>query len=42
MSEGIGGIDHATAQWYVDTALARLLARADELVELTVDLLRAR
>ena len=30
MSEGI---DRATAQWYVDTALVRLLARADELVE---------
>ena len=23
------GIDRATAQWYVDTALAKLLARAD-------------
>ncbi|WP_435203316.1 DUF664 domain-containing protein [Janibacter sp. GS2] len=30
MSEGI---DRATAQWYVDTALARLLARADDLVD---------
>ena len=27
------GIDRATAQWYVDTALVRLLAKADELVE---------
>ena len=26
-------IDRATAQWYVDSALAKLLARADELVE---------
>lgn len=42
MSEGIGGIDHATAQWYVDTALARLLARADELVELGGDELLCR
>ncbi len=27
------GIDGATTQWYVDTALTKLLARADELVE---------
>lgn len=27
-----GGIDQATAQWYVDTGLVRLLAKADELV----------
>ena len=29
----MSGIDRATAQWYVDTALAKLLARADELVD---------
>lgn len=27
------GIDRATVQWYIDSALARLLARADELDE---------
>lgn len=27
------GIDRATVQWYVDTGLVRLLAKADELVE---------
>ena len=27
------GIDRATAQWYIDTALAKLLARADDLAE---------
>ena len=26
-----GGIDRATVQWYVDTALAKMLSRADEL-----------
>lgn len=29
----VEGINQATVQWYVDTALARLLTRADELVE---------
>lgn len=42
MSEGNGGIGRATAQWYVDTALARLLARADELVEIGGDELLCR
>lgn len=36
------GIDRATAQWYVDTALARLLARADELAEAGGDELLSR
>lgn len=36
------GIDRATAQWYIDTALARLLSRADELVEAGGDELLCR
>lgn len=36
------GIDRATTQWYVDTALARLLARADELVDAGGDELLCR
>ena len=31
----MSGIDRATAQWYVETALVRLLAKADELVEIS-------
>src|SRR5699024_8357708 len=30
---GVSGIDLATGRWYVETALVRLLAKADELVE---------
>ncbi len=36
------GIDRATAQWYVDTALTRLLTRADELVDAGGDELLCR
>lgn len=36
------GIDRATAQWYIDTALAKLLTRADELVEAGGDELLCR
>ena len=36
------GIDRSTAQWYVDAALAKLLARADELVEAGGDELLCR
>ena len=36
------GIDRATAQWYVDTALVRLLAKADELVDAGGDELLGR
>lgn len=39
MSEGI---DRAAAQWYVETALVRLLAKADELVEVGGDDLLSR
>lgn len=39
MSEGI---DRATAQWYVETALVRLLAKADELVDAGGDELLSR
>ena len=36
------GIDRATVQWYIDSALAKLLARADELVEAGGDQLLCR
>lgn len=39
MSEGI---DRATVQWFIDTALARLLARADELADAGGDELLCR
>lgn len=35
-------IDRATAQWYVETALVRLLAKADELVDVGGDELLSR
>lgn len=38
----MSGIDRATAQWYVDTALAKLLARADELADAGGDELLSR
>ena len=38
----MSGIDRATAQWYVDTALAKLLARADELADAGGDELLCR
>lgn len=38
----MSGIDRATVQWYVDSALAKLLSRADELVEAGGDELVSR